>query len=141
VLAQADPRLLLAAADVFVLTSAWEALPFSVLEAIQAGLPVVAYDVGDLGAQIIDGASGFLVPPFDLDRLAWRVSLLVDDPALRAALGAAARRRLDACFGYAAMVAAIDAVYRRTLGLAPTPVAPPARRRPASRAGVAEVGA
>lgn len=119
VLRAVEPRLLLAAADVFVITSAWEALPFCVLEAMQASLPVVAYDVGDLRAQVVDGGSGFLVRPFDLDRLAWRVRLLADDPALRAALGAAGRRRLDAQFSYAAMVAAIETVYLEALGRAP----------------------
>lgn len=46
---RAFPRLLLAAADLFSLTSAWEALPFCVLEATQGALPAVAYDVGTCG--------------------------------------------------------------------------------------------
>ena len=111
----ADPRVLLAAADALVLTSAWEALPFCVLEAMQASLPVVAYDVGDLGAQVVDGVSGFLVQPFAVDELARRAGLLAADPALRTTLGAAARRRLESEFGYDAMVRSIDAAYHDEL--------------------------
>jgi glycosyltransferase involved in cell wall biosynthesis len=134
VLEQGDPRVLLAAADMLVLTSAWEALPFCVLEAMQASLPVVAYNVGDLGAQVVDGATGFLVRPSDLAELAERVLLLVEDPALRLAQGVAGRRRLEAEFGYDAMVAAIDCIYRGVLGCElprlqaqrrPSPVAQP----------------
>ena len=124
-----DPRVLLAAADVLVLTSAWESLPFCVLEAMQAALPVVAYDVGDLSSQVADSGSGFLVRPFDLDEMARRVGLLVEHPALRVALGEAGNRRLAERFSYAAMVAAVDGVYREALALgaaSSAPVTPPA---------------
>jgi glycosyltransferase involved in cell wall biosynthesis len=131
---RAEPRVLLSAADVFVLTSAWEALPFCVLEAMEAGLPVVGYDVGGLHAQVVDGATGFLVSPGDVAELARRVMLLVEDPALRVALGAAARRRLDARFSYDGMVSAIDRVYREVAGWpSPRALVLPARRPPAIR--------
>lgn len=127
----ADPRVLLAAADVFVLTSAWEALPICVLEAMRAALPVVAYDVGDLRAQVVDGGSGFVVRPFDVAELARRATLLIDDPALRAAMGAAGRRRVDAEFSYDAMVRSIDRIYREVLlGSLQPPVAVARLREP-----------
>jgi glycosyltransferase involved in cell wall biosynthesis len=110
-----DACVLLAAADVLVMTSAWEALPFCVLEAMRAGLPVVAYDVGGIHSQVVDGASGFLVRPFDVAELVRRVTLLVEDPALRAALGAAGNRRAATRFSYQAMVRAIDGVYREAV--------------------------
>jgi glycosyltransferase involved in cell wall biosynthesis len=136
VLEGADPRLLLGAADLLVLTSAWEALPLCVLEAMQASLPVVAYDVGDLRAQVVDGGSGFLVRPFEVAELARRATLLVEDPALRMALGAAGRRRLDKRFDYPAMVRSIDAVYREAVG--PAASAAPSRfRRAPAPAGAA----
>ena len=140
VLEGADPRLLLGAADLLVLTSAWEALPLCVLEAMQASLPVVAYDVGDLRAQVVDGGSGFLVRQFDVAELARRVTLLVEDPALRAALGAAGRRRLEKRFSYPAMVRSIDAVYRETIGSAASAV-PSRRRRAPTPAGAVEARA
>jgi glycosyltransferase involved in cell wall biosynthesis len=132
-----DPRVLLAAADLLVLTSAWEALPFCVLEAMQASLPVVAYDVGDLRAQVADGESGFLVRPFEIADLARRVTLLAADPGLRAAMGAAARRRLDAQFNYDEMVRAIDGIYRDVLSSG-SPVPDPRRRPRNPRAAARE---
>jgi glycosyltransferase involved in cell wall biosynthesis len=140
VLEGADARLVLGAADLLVLTSAWEALPLCVLEAMQASLPVVAYDVGDLRAQVVDGESGFLVRPFDLAELARRTVLLVENPSLRAALGAAGRRRLDSRFSYSAMVRSIDAVYREAVGLAGSPAPGRFRRKP-TFADAAEVRA
>jgi glycosyltransferase involved in cell wall biosynthesis len=141
VLEGGDPRFLLGAADLLVLTSAWEALPLCVLEAMQASLPVVAYDVGDLRAQVIDGGSGFLVRPFDVAELAQRATLLAEDPALRAAFGAAGRRRLDAEFSYPAMVRSIDGIYRDALGRSRSSVPERTRRaRPApATAGAVEV--
>ncbi len=137
VLEGADARLLLRAADLLVLTSAWEALPLCVLEAMQASLPVVAYDVGDLRAQVIDGETGFLVRPFDVAELARRATVLVEDPALRAALGAAGRRRLDAEFSYTAMMRSIDRIYRDALGRSRTSIPErPRRARPAPVAAV-----
>jgi glycosyltransferase involved in cell wall biosynthesis len=100
-----------------------------VLEAMQASLPVVAYDVGDLRAQVIDGRSGFLVRPFDVAELARCATLLIEDPALRAALGAAGRRRLDSQFSYDAMVQSIDGIYRDVLGFS-QPRAPGRARQP-----------
>ena len=140
VLQGADRRLLLGAADLLVLTSAWKALPLCVLEAMQASLPVVAYDVGDLSAQVVDGGSGFLVRPFDVAELARRATLLVEDPVLRAALGAAGRRRLDKRFSYPAMVRSIDAVYRETIGSAAS-AGPNRHRRAQTPAGAAEARA
>jgi glycosyltransferase involved in cell wall biosynthesis len=139
VLEGGDPGLLLGAADLLVLTSAWEALPLCVLEAMQASLPVVAYDVGDLRAQVIDGGSGFLVRPFDVTELAQRATLLAEDPALRAAFGAAGRRRLEAEFSYPAMVRSIDGIYRDALGRSRTSVPERTRRARSAPAAAVEV--
>jgi len=101
---------------------------------------VVAYDVGDLRAQVVDGGSGFLVRPFEVAELARRAMLLVEDPALRAALGGAGRRRLDEGFSYPAMVRSIDAAYREAIGPAASAV-PGRRRRAPTPAGAAEARA
>jgi len=81
------PRLL-AAMDVFVLSSRMEGLPLSVLEAMAAGLPVVVPAVGGLPGLIKDGVTGFLVPPGDEGRLRERLAALRADPALARAVGA-----------------------------------------------------
>ena len=77
------------AADVVVLTSISEAFPYSVLEAMSCGKPIVSTDVGGV-REALEG-SGALVPPGDAAALAHEVRRLLEDPALRATLGARGR--------------------------------------------------
>lgn len=107
-----DPGLLYSAADVLVLTSAWESFPLVTLEAMLAGLPVVAYGVGGLPEQVQDGVSGVLVELDDLDGLAEAVRRLAVDPARRSAMGAAARARVADRFPPERTVDRVEAVYR-----------------------------
>jgi glycosyltransferase involved in cell wall biosynthesis len=90
-----DVAELLAGADVFVLSSDSEGLPMSVLEAMAAGLPVVASAVGGVPEAVRDGETGTLVPPGDSAALAHALRRLVSDPALRDRLGEAGRRRVE----------------------------------------------
>jgi glycosyltransferase involved in cell wall biosynthesis len=88
-----DVAALLAAADIFTLPSHFEGLPMSVIEAMLTGLPVVATDIRGPREQVVDGETGFLVPPAAIAPLATALNRLAADPALRAAMGDAARRR------------------------------------------------
>jgi glycosyltransferase involved in cell wall biosynthesis len=88
-----DVAALLAAADIFTLPSHFEGLPMSVIEAMLTGLPVVATDIRGPREQVVDGETGFLVPPAATAPLAAALNRLVADPALRAAMGEAARLR------------------------------------------------
>jgi glycosyltransferase involved in cell wall biosynthesis len=117
ILAAPDCRsdVLLAAADVMLLTSAWEAFPLVVLEAMRAGRPVVATAVGGVGEQVADGVTGLLCPPGDIDGLAHRLAALADDPTRRATMGIEGRRRFDHLFGSEKMMATIDRLYREAL--------------------------
>ena len=85
--ARDDVPSLLKLMDVFVLSSLSEGSPNVVLEAMAAGLPVVATDVGGLPEIVIDGESGILVPPGDSGALAAAVGDLLDDPARAVAMG------------------------------------------------------
>jgi glycosyltransferase involved in cell wall biosynthesis len=87
----------LAEADVFVLSSRSEGMPMSVLEAMAAGLPIVATDVGGL-RELVDDENGLLVPRGDAQRLAEALARLVADGRLRTRLGAASRERAAASF-------------------------------------------
>jgi glycosyltransferase involved in cell wall biosynthesis len=82
---------LLATSDVFVLSSRSEGGPISVLEAMAAGLPVVASDVGGVREQVDEGVSGLLVPAGDPAALAAALERVLGDPQLRRDLGAAGR--------------------------------------------------
>ena len=89
---------LLAAADLFVLPSLWEGLPMALVEAMAAGLPVVATEVSGTRAVMVDGETGLLVPPGDVPALARAITALLCDPARAAAMGAAGRRRVETYF-------------------------------------------
>jgi glycosyltransferase involved in cell wall biosynthesis len=86
---------LLAGADVFVLASDSEGMPMSVLEAMAAGLPVVASAVGGVPELVRDGETGALVPPRDSAALAGALRRIVSDPALVDRLGEAGRQRVE----------------------------------------------
>jgi glycosyltransferase involved in cell wall biosynthesis len=129
---RSDVPELLAASDVFVLSSRSEGLPVSVLEAMAAQLPVVASRVGGLGELVVDGETGLLVPPGDETALAEALGRLVDDRELRRRLGAAGRARAEDSFDLSAFRRAHLDLYDRQLGLAgavaETPVEPAERR-------------
>jgi len=83
----------LQAMDVFALPSLREGLPKAILEAMAASLPVVATTVGGIPEVVEHDATGFLVPPRDVNALAWNICRLLKNPALRTAMG------LDGPFG------------------------------------------
>ena len=88
-----DVAAVLAAADIFVLPSYFEAMPMSVIEAMLVGLPVVASDIRGPREQVMPGVTGLLVPPRQIAPLAEALGRLVADAGLRAAMGLAGRER------------------------------------------------
>jgi glycosyltransferase involved in cell wall biosynthesis len=111
--ARADVPDLLARSDVFVLSSRSEGFPVSVLEAMAAGLPVVATDVGGVGEAVEDGETGFLIPAADSEALAAALERLLVDGELRRRLGAAGRARALRLFDVSRYRAAYEELYRR----------------------------
>ncbi len=87
-----DIPAVLAITDVFVMTSLWEGLPRSILEAMCAAKPVVANAVDGVREIIREGETGYLIAPHDLDAMAARVISILETPALAAKLGENARR-------------------------------------------------
>lgn len=104
---------ILAGAQVFVLTTHWEGLPLSIVEAMRAGLPTIASDVGGVDELVEDGVTGYLVPRSDHRVVAQHLTRLLDDPEHAAVLGRNARDRYVAAFSVDRMVDATIDVYRR----------------------------
>ncbi|MEN0060725.1 MAG: N-acetyl-alpha-D-glucosaminyl L-malate synthase BshA [Myxococcota bacterium] len=108
---QAHPEALVREASVFVLPSRTESFGLAALEALACGVPVVAYRVGGLPEVVVDGETGFLVPPDDVDALAERVVEVLSHPERQQALGRAARAHAVERFEIQARVSAYEALY------------------------------
>ena len=90
-----DVPLLLPGLDVCCLSSVHEGVPIALIEAMAAGVPIVASDCGAVRDIIDDGEQGYLFPVGDVDRFAYRLRLLAGDAGLRARLGKAGRARAE----------------------------------------------
>lgn len=102
---------LFAAADVKVLSSLEETLPLAVLEAMAAGLPVVATAAGGTGECLEHGRTGLLVPPADVAALADAMAQLAADAQLREQFGSAGRERVRQQFSVEHHIAALEQVF------------------------------
>lgn len=107
----AEPQRLLGALDVYALSSDTEQMPLSLLEAMAAGLPVAATDVGDVRAIVAPQNAPYIVPTDDA-ALAGALAALLKDAAARAAVGRANAARAREAFAEERMFAAWDAVLR-----------------------------
>ena len=105
----------MAAADVFTLSSAHEGLPVAVMEAFAMGLPVVATAVGGVPQQVREGVEGRVVPPGDASALADALVELAQHPDERAAMSQTARRR-SADYDIRRAVREQELVYRELVG-------------------------
>jgi L-malate glycosyltransferase len=112
-----DVPALLAQADAFVLPSRSEAFPNGAIEAMAAGLPVIASATGGLLDLIEDGHTGLLVRPDDDAALAQALETLVLSPARAAALGTAARDEVTRRYSFDRMVRAFEDLYFSQLGM------------------------
>ncbi|MBP2673945.1 MAG: hypothetical protein H6Q84_785 [Deltaproteobacteria bacterium] len=102
---------LLRAADLFVHPSREEGFSNAILEAMAAGLPVVACDVGGNPEAVVDGETGRLVPPRDPERLAGAMAELIADRAKRKIFGDAGMRRAEERFSLDRMVGEMGSLY------------------------------
>jgi glycosyltransferase involved in cell wall biosynthesis len=107
---RSDALGILAASDMFTLSSRNEGLPVSLMEATALGLPTVATRVGGLADFVIDGTTGLLVPPESPSLLAAAYSVLIDDPEARRTMG---RHAASAAAQFDATVAVrrLEAIY------------------------------
>ena len=101
----------LPAFDVLYQPSLWEAMSVVLLEAMAASKPLVATRVGEAPHFVEDGVDCLLVNPRDIEGMAAALCRVIDDPALRASMGAAARRKWENHFTVAHMTSAYEKVY------------------------------
>jgi glycosyltransferase involved in cell wall biosynthesis len=106
----------LAAAHIAVQPSVYrEGLPKSALEAMASGRPLVATDIPGCREAVVHGETGLLVPPGNPPALAAALKTLIDDPALRARYGAAARLRAETLFADSVICAQTLAIYNNLI--------------------------
>jgi glycosyltransferase involved in cell wall biosynthesis len=118
---------ILASSDIFTLFTNWEGFPISILEAMRAGLPVVASDVNGVREAVADGSTGFLAQAGDVTMFRQRLEQLLQDASLRDEFGTAGRRRFEKEFTVEAMLSRTAGLYRS----AAMPVLAPQVERPA----------
>ena len=134
---RSDVEVVLAAADIFTLTSVSEGLSNTILEAMASALPVVATRVGGADELIEDGISGILVSAGSAAEIAQGLGRLFEHAARRAAMGLAARARVEAEFSLAGMVERYESTYVELVSL--TQSSRLSSKRPA-RSGVQRPG-
>jgi glycosyltransferase involved in cell wall biosynthesis len=112
----ADKVKLLAGADAMVLPSYSEGLPYALLEAMAAGIPVIATPVGAIPDVVSDGIHGFLVPPRDGKSIAESLALMAGDRERLSWMSRACRRRIRAAFSIERLAQELALHYAKLCG-------------------------
>lgn len=110
-----DPGVLYRAADLFLLTSQWEALPLTLLEASRSALPTVSYDAGDIRHLIDSCNCGYVVPVGDVSACTKYVSVLIEQSDLLHELGQAALENVSIKYSVESMAAQFMSRYQTVL--------------------------
>ncbi len=113
---QTDVPALMGCGDIFLFPSELESFGLAPLEAMACEMPVIGSDSGGIPEVVAHGETGFLAPVGDVARMAEYALLLARDPALRARMGLAGRKRAVEMFSPGAMVEQYEAVYREVTG-------------------------
>ena len=113
-----DKEQLIARAACFVLPSYHEGLPMAILEAMAAGVPVVATRVGGIPEAVTDGGEGFLIEPGDISGLAQALTKILSNPLLRRTMSEKARAKARQMFEDSTIVHELSALYAE-LGFSP----------------------
>jgi glycosyltransferase involved in cell wall biosynthesis len=106
---------LLSICDMMVLPSLYEGLPLSILEAMAAGKPVIATNIGGTNEAVIDGETGLLVPPADPPALAAAIRKLIGNPLLAGKLAAAGKAEVHREFSVETMIRKVTQAYDEIL--------------------------
>jgi glycosyltransferase involved in cell wall biosynthesis len=93
-----------------------DTIPQVLMQALATGIPVVSTTVGSIPDVVIDGETGFVVPPRDATALADRIMKLLDDPGLRARMGVRGRSLVESTYSIDKMLDRLEAVYQKLVG-------------------------
>jgi glycosyltransferase involved in cell wall biosynthesis len=117
------------AADVFVTTPWYEPFGITPLEAMACGTPVVGAAVGGIKSTVVDGVTGFLVPPRDPNALANKLAVLAHNPTLARALGRGGMRRARSLYTWERVAEQLQRVYLDVVRYSQSTRRPTARKR------------
>ncbi|SCW62879.1 MULTISPECIES: glycosyltransferase family 4 protein [unclassified Pseudomonas] len=101
--------------QIFLLITNWEGFPLTILEAMRAGLPVIASDVGGVSEAVQDGCTGILVSRNDINNLAEAIRSMLGSSEMRRAMGAAGKERFEKAFLFDGMLDKTLSIYRDVL--------------------------
>ena len=114
-----NPQSFYAAFDLFLLTSVTEGLSNSLLEAMAMGIPTVVTRVGGNEELVVDGHTGYVLPPGDVQGIAQAIITLAQNQQLRRDMGQAGRKRIEREFSFAQRLQRIESLYEHLVGLQP----------------------
>lgn len=106
---------IMAQSDIFTLISHWEGLPRTIIEAMRAGLPIVASAVGGVTELVIEQTTGYCIPRGNIDLLRDRLRRLINDHHLRQTMGNKARERYEQEFTFNHMLQQTTQIYHEVL--------------------------
>ena len=112
-----DIAKILADVQIFTLISNWEGLPCTIIEAMRAGLPVVASDVGGVREIVIEAETGYVIGQGDVETLHQKLSYLINNKQVREKMGKQARQRYESDLTFEHMYQKTLEVYQKTASL------------------------
>lgn len=103
----------LSKAQIFVLSTNWEGLPLTIIEAMRAGLPVITSNVGGCSEAVKDNVNGFLVPSNSVEKLKEKLVLLIEEPDYRIKMGKSGREKYEREFIFGRMASSTFHFYSK----------------------------
>ena len=110
-----DVARILAGVQIYTLISHWEGLPCTIIEAMRAGLPTIASDVGGVKEIVIDQQTGYVIPRGDVTALRKKLNYLVSNEAARISMGIMARQKYESNLTFDRMYNKTLTVYREAI--------------------------
>lgn len=114
-----DVAQILAGVQIYTLISHWEGLPCTIIEAMRAGLPVIASDVGGVKEIVVDGQTGYVIPRRDVKTLSQKLNYLVNNEAARISMGILGRQKYESQLTFEQMYDKTLKAYNEAIAINP----------------------